>query len=70
MREYIVKDTGDIMMVGGKIIQELVRCNDCKFFEDKNNEYNFCWCNKKDMQMEVPSGNWFCAYGERRKTDA
>lgn len=44
--------------------QEVVRCKDCKYYQDNNNGYphNECkWC--KD---ETPNAYDFCSYGERK----
>lgn len=43
---------------------EVVRCKDCKYYQDNNNGYphNECkWC--KD---ETPDADDFCSYGERK----
>lgn len=45
-------------------MQEVVRCKDCKYYQDNNNGYphNECkWC--KD---ETPDAYDFCSYGERK----
>ena len=45
-------------------MQEVVRCKDCKYYQDNSNGYphNECkWC--KD---ETPNADDFCSYGERK----
>ena len=45
-------------------VEEVVRCKDCKYFQDNNNWYphNDCkWC-----QDETPDADDFCSYGERK----
>lgn len=45
-------------------VAEVVRCKDCKYYQDNNNGYphNECkWC--KD---ETPDAYDFCSYGERK----
>lgn len=45
-------------------VVEVVRCKDCKYYQDNNNGYphNECkWC--KD---ETPNAYDFCSYGERK----
>lgn len=45
-------------------VVEVVRCKDCKYYQDNNNGYphNECkWC--KD---ETPDAYDFCSYGERK----
>ena len=61
MKEYIVKDDGNVMMVGGKIIQELVRCKDCKWFVmPQYGERGFC----KNHEI-ITQTVWFCADGRK-----
>lgn len=62
-REYIVKYTGDALQLLPDVMQELVRCKDCKhrtiindaLYCDKSNEF---W-----MRYKKP--DWFCADGEK-----
>lgn len=45
-------------------VVKVVRCEDCKYYQDNNNGYphNECkWC--KD---ETPDADDFCSYGERK----
>lgn len=44
---------------------EIVRCKDCKYFEQGNDG---CNCNSIDG-MIGPTENGFCSYGERRGED-
>ena len=64
MKEYIVADTGDIMMIGGKIERELVRCKDCArggiVYADGMLPYINCYDEDHDL-------DWFCADGVRRQ---
>ena len=42
----------------------VVRCKDCKYWENKYKEYDVHpWLPCMEINT---SGNWFCAYGERK----
>lgn len=62
MMEYVVKDGGGVMMVGGKIMQELTRCKDCSWLIENG-------CGDSDMcgreGFEVSKTD-FCSFAERR----
>ena len=47
-----------------KDMQKVVRCRDCKYFQDNNNEYPHNEC--KWRQDETPDADDFCSYGERK----
>ena len=75
MKEYVVADTGDVMMIGGKIKHELVRCKDCKFSKPHYTKSVFgntlyeCTHERYSAIAEsrvVYSGDWYCADGERK----
>lgn len=51
--------------------QEVVRCKDCKYFEDKQrkNHQGVCMCGEKDTSYASefhPYADDFCSYGERK----
>lgn len=45
-------------------MQEVVRCKDCKYFQDNDNEYPHNEC--KWRKDEIPNVDDFCSYGERK----
>ena len=52
---------------------EVVRCNDCQYWQDKNSAgtQGICLCGEKDMNYGgefYPLANDYCSYGERRNT--
>ena len=61
MKEYIVKDSGNVMMVGGKIVCELVRCANCKHGTDDDRGGIVC-----EFDAWRHSDEFFCADGEKK----
>lgn len=79
MSEYIVKlptygaadeffkthEMPDMTLYGYPLTGEIVRCRDCRYYEDTGNctwfECSLCW-----LLAEVTSDG-FCAWGERRE---
>lgn len=52
-------------------VAEIVRCKDCKYFEDKQrkNHQGVCMCIEKDTSYAsefYPYADDFCSYGERK----
>ena len=45
-------------------MQEVVRCKDCKYYQDNNNGYPHDEC--KWCKDETPNADDFCSYGERK----
>lgn len=43
---------------------KVVRCKDCKYYQDNNNGYPHNEC--KWRQDETPDADDFCSYGERK----
>jgi hypothetical protein len=65
MKEYVVKDDGDVMMVGGKIMRELVRCKDCKYWESEDEQDKQpSWLPCVAIQTR---SDFFCADGESKE---
>lgn len=65
MSEYIVRETGYPGAIKKEIVQELVRCKDCRWHEREQPGMVYCPC---------IVGNWveddyFCADGEVREDD-
>ena len=62
MAEYIVRETDCGLATKQEIVEELVRCKDCK------------WWTKQEASLQgrceaygmYPTGEWFCARGERK----
>ena len=55
----------DMVNAMGKRIVEVVRCKDCRWWQDNNNGYphaNCHWC-----ETETPDEDDFCSLGERRE---
>lgn len=48
-------------------MQDVVRCKDCKYYQDNNNGYPHDEC--KWCQDETPNADDFCSYGERKVGD-
>lgn len=68
MAEYIVRETGYPGTLKQEIVGELVRCQDCKWWDEKHpygtavpDAYH---CKANDRFY---GGNHFCAYGERKE---
>lgn len=72
MNEYIVKETGYPGALKQEIVQELVRCRDCMWYEiyqlkkdgtdDRRYKPSYC-VNLSDWTRP----DWFCADGERKR---
>ena len=63
MSEYIVRETGYPGTIKQDIVQELVRCGECKH---RDSEDRKCDCGH-DILWQLPrDDDWFCADGERR----
>lgn len=59
IKEQISHPTADVV--------EVVRCKDCKYWQDNNGGYPHDECRwGKD---ETPDANDYCSYGERRTDD-
>lgn len=68
MSEYIVRETGYPGAIKQEIVQELVRCKDCRHFfrDDMGNVVVYrCELNHEDMRDD-----FYCADGERRENEA
>ena len=65
MSEYIVRETGYPGTIKQEIVQELVRCKDCRYW------YGDGYCNKWDNGPGHPEvlENDFCSMGERREDE-
>ena len=64
MIEYIVRETGYPGTLKQEVVQELVRCKDCKHKEKDGISEGVHWCNHNGLQV---TDTWFCADGERRE---
>lgn len=72
--EYIVKETGYPGAVKQEIVQELVRCKDCRWYEiyqlkkdgTEDRRYNPEFC---DLYNRIRPDDYFCADGEARDDD-
>lgn len=70
MKEVIVRLTADhIKVKGGEYVQDLVRCGECKHYEDpKHKIFENCVKWKESHGIILPmKPNDFCSYGERRE---
>lgn len=78
MSEYIVRETGYPGTIKQEIVQELVRCKDCRWWDEREgSNYGYCHAAKHGYY----SRNWeisiyrtyeedfFCGDGERREED-
>ena len=64
MSEYIVRETGFPGTIKQDIVQELVRCGECKHRDPEDRK---CDCGH-DILWQLPrDDDWFCADGERRE---
>lgn len=63
MSEYIVRETGYPGAVKQEIVQELVRCKDCKHSEEALLPHLDLWCNVNGTYC---TSDWFCADGKKR----
>lgn len=58
MKDFIVKNVDDTLEIEG-IVQELIRCKDCKHWAK-----GLGWCNITDLDVEP---DFYCAYAERKE---
>lgn len=63
MSEIIVKMDKHIKIKGGSYVQDLVRCRDCKWWQDNNGGYPTSDC--RWGKEETPDADDYCSYGER-----
>ena len=68
--KYARYGANNCMIGNGWEIKELVRCKDCKHWDDvsiteKGHECNLTNGNKYKIRIATPS-DWFCPMGERR----
>lgn len=61
MSEYIILETGYPGAIKKKVVAELVRCKDCKWFNDFG-----CAIQIVD-DSDKPTENDYCSFGERRE---
>lgn len=75
MSEYIVRETGYPGTIKQEIVQELVRCKDCRYYyrhEFFGKPYFTCDIANQYMTGDIigvgfePPEDWYCADGERR----
>ena len=60
MKEVIVRLTSDrIKVKGGEYVQDLVRCGECKHYNDGD-------C---DEMPKLVSADDFCSYGDRKESE-
>lgn len=64
MSEYIIKETGYPGAIEQEVVQELVRCRDCRWYKTM-----YCkmdrWTDLVTVYMAKADD--YCSYGERRK---
>lgn len=71
MSEYIVRETGYPGAIKQEIVQELVRCRDCHWYEiyqlkqdgTDDRRYNPSYCT---LLRHCFKPDWYCADGERK----
>lgn len=71
MSEYIVRETGYPGTLKQEIVGDLVRCEDCRFYEiyqlrkdgQDDRRYKPSYCTNLGWNMKP---KWFCADGERK----
>lgn len=66
MREYIVRETGYPGQLTQEIVQELVRCKDCKHYRELGRATGICAINDIEHRLFA---DWYCADGEVRDDD-
>ena len=66
MSEYIIKETGYPGAIEQEIVQELVRCRDCKWYKTM-----YCKMDRWTdlVTIYVAKKDDYCSYGERRKDE-
>ena len=72
--DYMVVRVTNIMNLPTADVVEVVRCNDCIYWQDKNSKgtQGICLCGEKDMNYGgefYPFANDFCSYGKRKEVD-
>lgn len=67
-KEMIVKLNSDrVKLKGCEYVQDLVRCEDCKYWQDNNGGYPNIECRwGKD---ETPNADDFCSFAERKESE-
>ena len=78
MSEYIIRETGYPGAIKKEIVQELVRCKDCRWW-DKREESNYGYCHaakhgyySKNWEISIYRTcreDFFCGEGEREEDD-
>ena len=67
MKEYIVKaefiTEGD-ELVAPEIVRELIRCKDCKYYQQGRNADEWLWCM---MNHHYTDEETYCAWGEPKE---
>ena len=58
---------GDVIDAPAADVEPLVRCKDCKYWQDNNDGYPHEEC--RWGHGETPDANDFCSYGERKGGD-
>lgn len=75
MSEYIVRETGFPGVVKQEVVGELVRCKDCKWWDQiDNGSYGYChackhsfWSTNWEISIyRTYKEDWFCADGKRK----
>lgn len=74
MSEYIIKEKGYPGTIKQEIVQELVRCRDCKWYEiyqlkkdgTDDRRYKPTYCTF--LRLHLPE-DWYCADGKRREDE-
>lgn len=80
VNEFIVREIGYPGVIKQEIVEELVRCKDCKHRPIDTGGHNYgqdllfpdgdfvCPCRCDDQWYSwMPENDWFCANGERSK---
>lgn len=63
MSEYIVRETGFPGTIKQEIVQELVRCKDCRWHEREQPGMVYC----PNTVGNWVEDDWYCKGGERRE---
>lgn len=73
MAEHSIKDIAwhgerveivPIQIIENSCAVEVVRCKDCRYFDEP--EKDVCWCYQNDREMQPLD---FCSYGERKDNE-
>ena len=65
MAEYIVRETGYPGTITQEVVQELVRCKDCRWHEREQPGMVYC----PNTVGNWVEDDWYCKGGERRDDD-